>query len=204
MNNLVLAGGGGHCSSCIDVIESEGKYKIRGIVQPNEASSVGLLGYPVIGQDKDLPNLISDGSHVLITVGQIKSPDTRVNLYKFLKSIDAILPVIISPKSYVSAHANLEKGSIVMHGAVINAGAYVSKNCIINSQALLEHDVSIGSHTHISTGTKINGGVKVGKGCFIGSGTIIREGLEIGEGSLIGAGQVILDNVPKGSFLKSL
>ena len=31
MKNLYLIGGGGHCKSCIDVIEQEKKYKIKGI-----------------------------------------------------------------------------------------------------------------------------------------------------------------------------
>lgn len=29
---IILIGGGGHCKSCIDVIEQEGKYQIAGIV----------------------------------------------------------------------------------------------------------------------------------------------------------------------------
>ncbi|MBI4309254.1 MAG: acetyltransferase, partial [Candidatus Omnitrophica bacterium] len=34
--NLILIGGGGHCKSCIDVIESENKFKIAGIVDTKE------------------------------------------------------------------------------------------------------------------------------------------------------------------------
>jgi hypothetical protein len=33
MKSLLLIGGGGHCRTCIDVIETEGKYKIAGIVK---------------------------------------------------------------------------------------------------------------------------------------------------------------------------
>jgi len=32
MKSLLLIGGGGHCRSCIDFIEEEGKYQIAGIV----------------------------------------------------------------------------------------------------------------------------------------------------------------------------
>ena len=35
MKNIVLIGGGGHCKSCIDVIEMEKKYKILGLVDNN-------------------------------------------------------------------------------------------------------------------------------------------------------------------------
>jgi hypothetical protein len=32
MKKIILVGGGGHCKSCIDVIENENKYKIIGII----------------------------------------------------------------------------------------------------------------------------------------------------------------------------
>ena len=33
---LILIGGGGHCKSCIDVIEKEGRFQISGIVDVPE------------------------------------------------------------------------------------------------------------------------------------------------------------------------
>jgi len=53
---IILVGGGGHSKSCIDVIELEGKFEIAGIVDAN-LSSNQVLGYPVLGGDRDLPNL---------------------------------------------------------------------------------------------------------------------------------------------------
>ena len=37
---IVLIGGGGHCKSCIDVIEQQGVYQIAGIVDLPEGVSV--------------------------------------------------------------------------------------------------------------------------------------------------------------------
>ena len=45
MNSLILIGGGGHCASCIDVVEQEAKYRIAGIVEKDEIKSEKLLGY---------------------------------------------------------------------------------------------------------------------------------------------------------------
>ena len=42
---LLLIGGGGHCRSCIDVIEAEGKYKIAGIVNHSKGNRAQILGY---------------------------------------------------------------------------------------------------------------------------------------------------------------
>jgi sugar O-acyltransferase (sialic acid O-acetyltransferase NeuD family) len=201
---ILLAGGGGHCRSCIDVIEAGARYAIQGIVQPAYAHTEKVLGYSIVGTDQDIAELISGGSHVLITVGQIKSPTKRIKLYEYLKSINASLPAIVSPRAYVSAHAGLAEGCIVMHGAIINAAATVAENCIINSKALVEHDAVIKRHCHISTGVSINGGVVVGEGCFIGSGSVLREGVKVGAGVVIGAGQIVLGDVPEGTILRGV
>lgn len=201
MKPLLLIGGGGHCHSCIDVIEADGRYRILGIVQPASANSSAVLGYPIVGCDEDLSGLLTDCPNALVTVGQIKSPATRIHLYKLLKQAKASLPIIASPHAHLSTHAIVGEGSIVMHGAVINTEASIAENCIINTQALVEHNASIEAHCHISTGALVNGDVVVRSGCFIGSGAILREGIEIGSGSVIGAGQVVLKDVAAGTVL---
>lgn len=171
-------------------------YLISGIVQPLTDGLEPVLGYPILGSDDDLPALLAETPQALITVGQIKSPETRIRLFDLLKSYSAELPVVKSPSAYCSNHAKLGEGSILMHGGVINANTRIGANCIINSQALIEHDVLIADHCHISTGVRVNGGVCVGRGSFIGSGAVLREGIKIGNGVIIGAGQVVLHDIP--------
>ena len=56
-HSLLLVGGGGHCGACIDVLEQEEKFKIAGIVERLGASKDSILGYPIIGNDDELPKL---------------------------------------------------------------------------------------------------------------------------------------------------
>jgi len=202
LSDIILIGGGGHCCSCIDVIEAEGKYRIRGIVQPVSNRTDGIFGYPIVGSDEELPCLLQETPKALVTVGQIRSPEIRIRLYELLKKSGGKLPSIVSPFAYCSNYAELNEGTIVMHGAIVNAGASIGANCIINSQALIEHDVIVANHCHVSTGARLNGGVTIGKGSFIGSGAILKEGIVIGENVIISAGQVILRNVPSGAVIK--
>lgn len=146
MSRLLLLGSGGHCRACIDVIEAGAKYQIVGIVQPPTEGTKAVLGYPVIGSDDDLLALLANTQNALVTVGQIKSPDTRKRLLNLLKHQDANLPVIQSPTAYCSRHATLGEGSLLMHACLINANARIGANCIINSQALIEHDAEIADH----------------------------------------------------------
>jgi len=149
--HIILIGGGGHCRSCIDVVEQEGKYEIAGIVDIPEKRDQQVLGYSVIGSDEDLPELVRTYPNVLITLEQIKTPERRMALFERLLKMGARFPVIQSPLAYVSPHARIGEGTIVMHRALINAGARVGRNCIINTNALVEYDVIIEDHCHVST-----------------------------------------------------
>ena len=195
-NSILLIGGGGHCKSCIDVIEQEGKYQIAGIVDLPEKQGQSVLGYAVLGTDEDLPELARTCPNVLITLGQIKTPERRISLFKKLLEMGANFPVIRSPLAYISHHAEVAEGTIVMHQALINAGAKVGSNCIINNKALIEHDAIIEDHCHIATGAIINGGVRVGTGTFFGSNAVCKEYIEIGENAVIGCGAKIIKNIP--------
>lgn len=185
---IILISRGGHCRACIDVIEQEGRFTIAGIVDMPEKKQHNVLGYSVIGSDADLAELIKTFPNVLITLGQIKSPTRRVELFSDLMQMGARFPVIQSPLAYVSPHAHVAEGTIVMHHALINAGARIGRNCIINTKALIEHDAVIEDHCHISTGAIVNGGVKVGSGTFFGSNSMTREYIEIGNNCIIGGG----------------
>ena len=199
---IILIGGGGHCKSCIDVIEQEGKYLISGIVDLPEKLNKKILGYEIIATDKDLGRLVRTYQYFLITIGQIKLPQKRISLFDSLKDLGAQFPVIISPFAYISTHARIGEGTIVMHHAIVNAGAKVGKNCIINTKALIEHDAVIGGHCHISTAAIVNGGVSVGEKTFFGSNTTTREYTEIGKESVIGFNVKVMKNIPDGSYIK--
>ena len=194
-SKLLLIGGGGHCRSCVDVIEQLADWQIAGIVEAEADLQVDCLGYSVIGTDADLPKLLLDTPHCFITVGQVKAATVRQRLFQQLKTLNAQLPTLISPFAYVSPTAQLGEGTIVMHQALVNVQAQIGDNCIINSQALIEHDVHIGDHCHISTGAKVNGEVKIGQGCMIGSGAVIKQCVQIADGVVIGAGSLVLRDI---------
>lgn len=199
---LLLIGGGGHCRSSIDVIESTHVYDIVGVVEREGGPAEPVLGYSIAGHDGEVEELVARWRAVLITVGQIESPAVRVRLYETAMSAGALFPVIISPKAYVSKHAEILDGTIVMHSATVNAGSSIGSNCIINSHSLIEHDVAIGSHSHISTGARVNGNVTIGRETFIGSGAIINQGVSIGAGCVIASGSIIRHDVAPGTQVK--
>jgi sugar O-acyltransferase (sialic acid O-acetyltransferase NeuD family) len=188
---IILIGGGGHCKSCVDVIEQAGIFQISGIVDVPGKLHQKILGYEIIAADDDLPRLANEYKNFLITIGQIKSRERRIRLYNILKDLGAKLPVIISPLAYVSKHAEIGDGTIIMHHALINAGAKIGENCIINTKALVEHDAIIEDHCHISTGAIVNGGTLIRTGTFLGSNAVTKEYITIKENSFIKANTLV-------------
>lgn len=198
---ILLVGAGGHARACIDVIEQLERFAIAGVVGLRSEVGTTLFGHPVVGTDSDLLSLFSEYKYALVTVGQIKTSEPRMRLFNLLEQLGYELPVIVSPRAYVSPHAKVGAGSIVMHNAVINAGAIVGRNCIINSQALIEHDVIVEDHCHIATAAAINGNARIGYGTFIGSVSSIRQCIKIGNHCLIGMGQRVISDCESGSII---
>lgn len=188
---ILLIGGGGHCKSVIDVIEQTNIFEIVGIIDVKKKVGDMILGYPIIGTDAEIDSLQISIDAYHISIGMISLSDKRAKLFNTLINSGLKFPVIQSPYAYVSKHARIGEGTVIMHHAIVNAGAVVGENCIINTKSLIEHDAVVGDHCHIATGAIINGGVSVGEGSFVGSGAVSKQGSIIPAGTFIKANSII-------------
>lgn len=202
--NIILVGGGGHCKSCIEVIESTGKYNILGILDLLSELGKKVLNYEVIGNDDDYLKYKELGYSFLITAGQIKSAGLRKRIFEKLEEIGAEVETVIASTAVVSKYAEIGKGTIILSNCVVNAGAKIGVNCIINTASVLEHDAKIGNHTHISTTAVVNGNGEIGNETFVGSAACISSGVKVGDGVIIGAGSTVIKNISeKGTYAGS-
>lgn len=198
---IFIIGAGGHAKTCIDVIESNNKFRIPYLVD-KKISKKKIFNYKIIKESDFIKKKSKEKKNILIGIGQIKNSSLRKNKFLQYKKFGYNFPNIVSKFSYVSKNSLLREGTLVCHGVVINAGAKIGLNCIINNQSLLEHDVTVGDHCHISTGALINGGAKIGSNTFIGSGTIIKENIKIGKNCIVGAGLTIKKDLKPFSLIK--
>lgn len=198
--DLILIGGGGHCRSVIDVIESTGDYKILGILDFQENVGKHILGYKIIGTDDDIPQLAEKHCNFVISVGQIKSSTVRQNIYKKVKNINGNLPVIIAKSATVSKHSIIEEGSIIHHNVFVNANVMIRKMGIVNTSTVIEHGSVIEDFCHISTNVTINGNCKVGSSTFIGSGTVLNNCISIGNCVVVASGSLVRKNISNNSL----
>jgi len=192
---LVLIGGGGHCKSCIDVIEAEGTFKIVGIVDKKEKIGQRVLGYEIFASDGDLPGLVKEYKNFFVTIGSIADPSRRIAKFQELKQLGVEFPAIISPLARVARSAKVGEGTIIMHNALVNSDGRVGVNCIINTSAVIEHESIIGDHSNISTGSIINGTCVIGNGVFIGSGSVVFNNIDLADGVIVGGGSVVTKSI---------
>ena len=193
MIKICIFGSGGHAASCIDLIESTNKYKIVGIISKN-TKDVGkkfLDKYKILGTDKDLKKIVKTCKNITIGVSFYRELTLRNRIFRNLKNLGFNLPVICSPKSYISNGSIIGEGSQIFHGVTINKNVTIEKNCIINSHSLIEHDVIIKENSQISTGVILNGGCKIGENTFIGSGSVLRENIILKRKTFIKIGSII-------------
>ncbi len=193
MKPLILIGGGGHCQSVIEVAESAGR-AICGILDMPEAVGEKVLGYPIIGTDDQITDYLQTCEFV-ITVGFIKNPSLRIKLFNRVCEAGGTLATLIAATAYVSCHACLGAGTVVMHHAFVNAGAIVGENVIINTFCNIEHGVYVGNQCHISTGAMVNGDCKIGNSCFIGSQSVLTNGVSVCDDVVVGAGSLVRKSI---------
>ncbi len=192
MKKIFLIGAGGHCQSCIDIIEQDKKFKIIGIVDPFILERK-KFGYEIFN-DFNLNKYFEIAKYAFITIGLTKRNDLkkRDKYFKNLKQIGFKLPIFKAKSAYVSKNSKINEGTIIHNNVFINSGVQIGSNSIINTGTIIEHGSTIGNNTHISTGVIINGNCNIGNNSFIGSGCVIPNDVNINDNSFKRAFKLII------------
>jgi UDP-perosamine 4-acetyltransferase len=201
VRTIVGVGAGGHVKSVIDAVQSTALWNIVGLVDVNsEIWGTRTMGCVILGGDRELPGLLANGvNHAFIGVGGVADNAPRIGVFRQLVELGFSLPPICHRTSTVSQSATIQRGSVILAGAIIGADTCVGENVIVNTGAIIDHDCRIGSHSHISTAARLAGMVRVGEGSHVGIGATVRQGVTIGDYAVVGAGSVVLRDVAPGA-----
>ncbi|WP_199527045.1 acetyltransferase [Pseudoalteromonas sp. bablab_jr004] len=189
-SDIILIGAGGHCRSCIDIIELTNEYNILGILDSNMTIGSDIFGFKILGKDEVATKYLGHNIKFLITIGAIGNSSLRSMLYDKFIGFGFEPATIVSPLAYVSKRAEINTGTVVGHGAIINSGVKIGKNCIVNTKALVEHDTIVKDHCHISTGAIINGSCEIGSSSFIGTNATLVQCTKVKKNSFLKAGRL--------------
>jgi acetyltransferase EpsM len=191
MRELIVIGGGEHARVVMEAASSDPvQWNVLGFVAPSHCQeTVERLQLPRLGGDESLveyPN-----AALILGIGSIGVNTLRQEVVARLAVAHDRWAVVVHPMAFVSPTAKIDRGSVVLAGAVVNTGARIGSHSIINSNACIEHDATLGSFVHAAPGSIVAGGASIGDGCYLGMGSLVRDHISIGQSCLIGMGAVV-------------
>ena len=197
MHNIIIIGASGHGNVILDCIEKEGKYKVIGFVDSVKKKGLSHNGYPVLGNEYDLPYIVSAYNihGGIIAIGDNwsrKLVEDRIRVimpdFKYITTIH--------PTAVVGKRTKIGKGSALLAGAIVNAGSVIGNFCFLNTSSSLGHDGIIGDYSSLAPKAATGGNLILGCFSAICLGANVIENVEIGNHTVIGAGALVLTHIP--------
>lgn len=195
MKKLGIIGAGGHGKVLADIAIKNDYKEI--IFFDDDITIKECAGYPVVGTSKEIEQY--KDYDFIVAVG---NATIRKTIQTQLEQQNYSIATLIHPNATISRRVQIDKGAVVMAGAVINSDTIIKKGCIINTCASLDHDNYIEEYSHISVGAHLGGTVKIGKNCWIGIGSTIINNCSLCDDCVIGAGAVVVKDIDtKGTYV---
>jgi len=193
--SLAVLGAGGHGRSVADAAEAAGWTHVNLFDDGLWPGTRSSGPWPIVGNREALVAMLSQYAGVAVAIGDCAA---RLRTVRELQAAGAPLPALVHPSAWVSPHASLGPGCVVLAGAALNVGAALGEACIINTGATVDHDCDLGAGVHISPGAHLAGGVTVGECAWVGIGAAVKQGMRVGRGAVVGAGAVVVRGVDEG------
>ena len=192
-NPLVIIGTGGHALCMLDVARLAG-FEVTGFIDRTRPAGETIHGVPLLGGDKLLldEGFLSDHQ---FGIG-IGNPVARRRYGEFLLQKSAVCPAIVNPSSYISPHAELGAGVLLMGMNAVNHGARLDDFVALDWQVTIGHGACLGSASFAGPGSRVAGDVRCGAESYLGLGCQVIEKVCIGRGTIIGAGATVTRDIP--------
>ena len=177
MERLLLVGSGGFGRV---VLEHASSHYECAFLDDGDASMVN--GVPVIGKTNDIGKFFPEYKLLLVTIG---NNALRERLYKEAKAIGYSFPNIIHSSAYISPHAAIGAGCVILNNAVIQNNAKIGNGCILNPGVEAHHDSTIGNYCLIYTNSEVRSLSHVGDRVWIGSTATVSTGMTVPDDTII-------------------
>jgi UDP-perosamine 4-acetyltransferase len=192
---VVLIGNGGHAKVVIDILEEMNIYEIIGVTTDRKDSD-RFCGYPILGNDEVLLNLINNGvTHAAMGIGGFKDNNLRRKVYAKVKAYGFKFVSPIHPSAMISKSALIGEGTVIFRGVAINNDVRIGDNAFIATGSTIDHETIIEDHVLISAGVTIGAYTTIQEGALCALGAKIISGIKVGKNALIAAGAVVVNDI---------
>lgn len=171
----------------------------------DRAKDVKGLSIPIFGglnseAMQKVANCIPNAKFILSISSNIS---LRKNLIDEIVKLNLQIGTAIHKNAFVSSHAEIEPGCLVMDSARVGTMAHVGSHVFVSAFVDIEHHCIVGDNSTFGPGVYLSGGVSVGRGCVFGSGVVVEPGISIGDDCLISSGSIITSDLPSNTVVKS-
>jgi len=190
---LIIIGTGGHAKVVAEAVLLKGEYEILGFIDDFKAKGEDFMGYPVLGNKKDL-HLIDSDSPLFCFVA-IGDNYQRQRVAEWIPEYMGI-PTIIHPSAIISNTAEIEQGTFIAAGAIIGASCKIAEGVIVNTGASVDHDCVLCEYSSVAPKSVLGGTCFIGECSAICIGATISNKIKVGYATVIGAGALAIKDVP--------
>ncbi|HTQ55066.1 MAG TPA: acetyltransferase [Bryobacteraceae bacterium] len=194
---IFVVGASGHAKVLVDIIERQARWQIAGLIDTYKPAGTEVMGYPVLGPEDRLPELMARHGvgRAIVGIG-----DNRVRR-QLVARIAAIAPALdyvsaVHPAAHIARAVEIGRGVAIMAGATVNSGTRLGDFCFVNTNASVDHDNVIEPFSCIQPNAATGGNVSLGAGSVLAMGANVVQGVRIGADAIVGAGSTVLDNIP--------
>ena len=145
-------------------------------------------GVPVIGKTTDMEKFYPEYRSLIVSIG---NNALRQTLYQKAQKIGYSFPNIIVSSAYISPHAVIGTGCIILNNALVQNGAKIGNGTILNAGVEAHHDSDIGSYSLIYTNSVVRSLTHVGDRVWIGSTVTVSTGAVVADDTVIEDGSVV-------------
>lgn len=182
MERLLLVGSGGFGRVVLEHASSQ--YDCA-FLDDGDASVVD--GVPVIGKTSELEKFFPEYKLLLVAIG---NNALRERLYKEAAAIGYNFPNIIHSSAYISPHATIGTGCVILNNAVVQNNSKIGNGCILNPGVEAHHDSTVGNYCLIYTNSVVRSLTHVGDRVWIGSTATVSTGATVPDDAIIEDGEV--------------
>ena len=173
---IIILGINGNCIDIAEAVEAMAQagadVRVLGYLDDADAAQGRMVGgYPVLGRIA----AAADFPHALFVngIGSTRSFRAKRALIAATGLPEKRWATVIHPAAFVSRHAQIGHGTVLLAHACVGYGVLASAACV-------------------------SGGCVIEDNVYLGANSSIREGLSIGAGALIGMGAVVVKDIPPG------
>lgn len=176
---LLIVGAGGFGRVTLE--HASGQFDCA-FVDDGQAVGTEVDGVEVVGGSSDLQRLHDEAGfeQLIVTIGNNK---LREELCNKAKALGYSFPNIICSSAYISPHAQIGCGCVLLNNVVVQNGGHVGDGVLLNPGVEVHNDAFIDDYALIYTNSVVRALAHVGKRVRIGSTVSISNNVNVADDS---------------------